>query len=80
LRTINIAPSHRSYHSVPEKNKDKILMEFVTDENNGVINDYLVANEVGKGRMVYWAAGHSNYISEEEKTLFINIVSWLINK
>ena len=52
-------------------------MEFVNDENSGVINDYLVANEVGKGRMVYWSAGHSNYISEEEKTLFINIVSWL---
>ena len=77
LKTINIAPSHTSFHSVPDKNKDKILMEFVTDENSGVINDYLVANEVGKGRMVYWSAGHSNYISEEEKTLFINIVSWL---
>ncbi len=76
-RIINIAPSHRAYHSVPNKNKDKILMEFVTDENSGVINDYLVANEVGKGRMVYWSAGHSNYISEEEKALFINIISWL---
>ena len=53
-------------------------MEF--DKENietGEKMDYLTVNEVGKGRIVYWAAGHTNSISDYEKKLFINIVSWL---
>ena len=36
-----------------------------------------MVNELGRGRIAYWAAGHSLNISEEEKKLFINIVDWL---
>jgi len=47
-------------------------MEFILDESNGVIHNYLVANEGGKVRMVYWSPRHRNYISEKENALFFN--------
>ena len=34
-------------------------------------------NELGCGRIAYWAAGHSHSISKDEKKLFRNIVAWL---
>ena len=52
-------------------------MTLYTEKANNNILDYLVINEVGKGRIAYWAAGDSNTISEDEKKLFPNIVAWL---
>ena len=53
-------------------------MEFDKEDiETGEKMDYLTVNEVDKGRIAYWAAGHSNDISDYEKKLFINIVSWL---
>lgn len=40
---------------------------------------YLVANQIEKGRSVYWEAGHSgNTLTDCEKKLFENIVAWLV--
>ena len=39
--------------------------------------DYLTVNEIGKGRIAYWGAGHSNRVTNEEKKLLLNIISWL---
>ena len=79
-RVIDIARAHKSYHKVKNSidNTARVVMEF--DKENietGEKMDYLTVNEVDKGRIVYWAAGHSNDISDYEKKLFINIVSWL---
>ena len=53
-------------------------MEFDKEDiETGEKMDYLTVNEVDKGRIVYWAAGHSDGVSVYEKKLFINIVSWL---
>ena len=79
-RVIDIATSHKSYHKVKNSidNTARVVIEF--DKENietGEKMDYLTVNEVGKGRIAYWAAGHTNEISDNEKKLFINIVSWL---
>ena len=79
-RVIDISRAHKSYHKVKNSkdNTARVVMEF--DKENietGEKMDYLTVNEVDKGRIVYWAAGHFNSISDYEKKLFINIVSWL---
>ena len=52
-------------------------MELDNDFETGDKFDYLTVNEVGNGRIAYWAAGHHYNISNYEQKLFINIVSWL---
>ena len=77
---IDIAETHKTYHKIINRNNNtvKVLMELVVQKEKGIKYDYLLANEVGKGRIVYWAAGHSNTISKDEQKLFLNIVSWLV--
>ena len=48
-------------------------MELVVEKER----DYLMANEIGKGRIIYWAAGHSNTISKDKEKIFMNIFGWL---
>ena len=78
-RIINIASTHRTFHKIinQRNNTAKIVMEFEYDTLSENKYDYLVANEIGYGRVAYWAAGHSPNISDDEKKLFINIVAWL---
>ena len=79
-RKIDIAKTHKTYHNIIDRknNKVKVVMELDIENERGIKYDYLLANELGKGRIVYWAAGHSNHIiSKDEEILFINIVSWL---
>ena len=78
-RTINIVLSHRTFHRLlnnPE-NTAKVAMEFEFDRIYEKKYDYLVTNEIGYGRIAYWAAGHNRNISDEEKKLFVNILAWL---
>lgn len=76
----NIATTHKTSHRLIEKNenKAKVLMNLMFDTPTNNMHDYLVVNEIGLGRTAYWAAGHSNTISEDEKELFVNIVAWLL--
>ena len=78
-KTIDIAKTHKTYHKIinDKNNNARIIMELDIKQATDVKHDYLVVNEVGYGRIAYWAAGHSNTISEEEKKLFINLVAWL---
>jgi len=75
---INILLDHKSGHFIEGNIDEKILIEFVYDEELTTRYDYLTFNEVGRGRIIFWAAGHSNDISEDERILFSNIVSWLM--
>ena len=75
---INILQSHSGRHSIEGNIDEKMLIEFILDKETTYRFDYLSANEFGRGRIIYWAAGHSNYLSEDEKILFNNIVSWLM--
>ena len=77
-RIIDISEAHKSRHKIiDEANTARVVMEFEKDIETGYKLDYLTVNKVGKGRIAYWAAGHHYNISDYEKKLFINIVSWL---
>lgn len=76
---MNIATTHQTNHKIIEKedNKARAIIELEIDKPTNIRHDYLVVNEIGFGRIAYWAAGDSNTISEDEKKLFPNIVAWL---
>ena len=74
LNIFKISLTHKS-HKIKENTSAKVVMTLYSEKANNNIKDYLVINEVGKGRIAYWAAGHSNTISDEEKKIFINIVA-----
>ena len=78
-RVIDIEKTHRSHHIVKNdtQNTARVVMEFDNNLETGIKFDYLTVNEIGNGRIAYWAAGHHSQISEDEKKLFVNIVSWL---
>ena len=77
LSKMKIAQTHKTCHTISSNSKAKIIMTLYTNTATNFVHDYLTVNELGKGRIAYWAAGHSGTISEEEKKLFINIVAWL---
>jgi len=74
---IDIETTHQTYHRIKEGGSAKIIMELHFNNASSIKHDYLVVNEVGRGRIAYWAAGHSNKINENEKKLFVNIIAWL---
>ena len=53
------------------------MIELEINRADNYRYNYLVVNELGCGRIAYWAAGHSHSISKDEKKLFRNIVAWL---
>ena len=77
LSKMKIAKTHKTFHTISSNSKAKVIMTLYTNTATNFVHDYLTVNELGKGRIAYWAAGHSGTISEEEKKLFINIVAWL---
>ena len=74
LTNFKIAQTHQSRHRNIESSAKNIIKYLTAD---GVKYDYLVANEYEKGRVVFWAAGHTIAITEDEKKLFVNLVAWL---
>ena len=74
---IDILPDHSCSHYIEGNIEEKMLIEFVLDQQAKYRYDYLSVNEVGRGRIMLWSAGHSNNLSENERLLFNNIVSWL---
>ena len=77
LTKMKIARTHKTCHKISSNSTAKIIMSLCINKATEYIHDYLTVNELGKGRIAYWAAGHSGTISDEEKKLFINIVAWL---
>jgi hypothetical protein len=45
-------------------------------DNNNYL--YLTTRSLGLGKAVYWNAGHSTDITEDEKKLLLNIVAWIL--
>ena len=75
---INISKTHTSHKAINDlSNTGRIVMELDKNIETGVKYDYLTVNEKDKGRIAYWAAGHTNNITDDEKKLFFNIISWL---
>jgi len=75
---IDIQPDHGGCHYIEGNIEERMIMEFYFDRITKFRHDYLSANEVGRGRIILWHAGHSQNLSGDERLLFNNIVSWLM--
>ena len=73
---IDIGTTHQTFHKIIDGHETaKTIRELELNKTTSITHNYLVVNEIGLGRISYWAAGDRNTISENEKKLFINIVS-----
>jgi len=50
---MKIAPAHKSCHIIKEGGSAKVILSFVIDKTTNYLHDYLVVNELGKGRIAY---------------------------
>ena len=71
-RTIDIVETHNSY-SIVNNETQQVMLSY--DSNNYL---YLTTRSLGLGKAVYWNAGHSTDITEDEKKLLLNIVAWIL--
>ena len=74
---IDIAETHKTdtvYNDMQEYSKN-VLIEL-DDNKHG---EYLLVREIGKGKLIFWNAGHSPNINEIEQKLFMNFIYWICN-
>ena len=74
--TIEISESHKS-DTIYDNNEDynKNLLIELEDGKHG---EYLLIKEIGKGKIIFWNAGHSYNLTEYEKKLFMNFIYWIL--
>ena len=72
-RPIKIALTHTS---VLKSNNETVRLIVSYNDNDDL---YLTTRKIGMGNAIFWNAGHSSNITEEEKKLFINIIIWSLN-
>ena len=76
-KIIEISQTHKTdtvYENKEEYNKS-ILMEL-EDGKNG---EYLLIKEIGKGKLIFWNAGHTYNLTEYEQKLFINFIYFIFS-
>ncbi len=80
---INIDTTHRP--PIEFLNKEEYSKELLIELEDGEHGEYLVIKEIGKGKLIYWNAGHLYYercnpnLLEIEQRLFMNFIYWICN-
>ena len=72
---IQIELTHKSdtvYNDLEEYNKNLII-----ELEDGKHGEYLYIKEIGKGKIIFWNAGHCKNINDFEQKLFMNLISWI---
>ena len=58
-------------------NKETKTILISKDKYN---NLYLSTRSIGMGKAIFWNAGHTPDINENEKKLFLNIIAWVLKE
>ena len=80
---ISIDTTHKG--AIEFLNKIEYQKELLIELEDGEHGEYLVVKEIGKGKLIYWNAGHLYYdggkpnIRDTEQRLFINFIYWICN-
>ncbi|KAG4094692.1 hypothetical protein H8356DRAFT_946233 [Neocallimastix lanati (nom. inval.)] len=67
---INVSGKHEIWNSYYSLNTMNKLIINVCDTH---------VRHLGKGKAVYWNAGHTPNITLDEKKLFLNIMAWILD-
>ena len=78
---IDIDTTHRDTIEFINKNEyNKEILVELEDDYNGV---YLLVKEIGKGKLIYWNAGHlyqegeNPHMPDIEQKIFMNLIYWI---
>ena len=77
-KNIEISETHRP-NSFGYENKEEYYKNLLIELDDKNLGAYLLIKEVGKGKIIYWNAGHSPYLNDFERKLFINCIYWIFN-
>ena len=56
---------------------DVYARDLIIELNDNKHGEYLLVKEYGKGKIVFWNAGHSYTLTDIEQKLFYNILAYL---
>jgi hypothetical protein len=59
------------------ENQDDFFKDLLIELNDGKHGEYLLVKEIGKGKLIFWNAGHTDNLTDFEKKLFMNFIYWL---
>jgi hypothetical protein len=59
------------------ENQDDFFKDLLIELNDGKHGEYLLVKEIGKGKLIFWNAGHTYNLTDFEKKLFMNFIYWL---
>jgi len=58
------------------KNQKEYFNDLIIELEDGKHGEYLLIKEIGKGKLIFWNAGHSYDLTDFEKKLFMNLIYW----
>ena len=74
IKIMNIMETHGKLYA---SNKETKQVMHSYDNNNDL---YLSTRNIGMGKAIFWNAGHTPNINEEEKKLFLNMIAWVLKE
>ena len=69
---IEISETHKT--DTIYENEDDYFKDLLIELNDEKHGEYLLIKEIGKGKLIFWNAGHTYNLTEFEKKLFMNII------
>ena len=71
---LKISKTHRGFNKYLN---DDYLKDMIIEVDDNHHTEYLMIKKYGKGKIIFWNAGHEPSLTDFEEKLFINIISWV---
>jgi len=72
---IDVSLTHKT--DTVYKNQKEYFNDLIIELEDGKNGEYLLIKEIGKGKLIFWNAGHSYDLTDFEKKLFMNLIYWI---
>ena len=72
---IDVSLTHKT--DTVYKNQKEYFNDLIIQLEDGKNGEYLLIKEIGKGKLIFWNAGHSYDLTDFEKKLFMNLIYWI---
>ena len=81
---IDIANTHKT--DTVYENKEEFMKDILIELEDGKKGEYLLIKEIGKGKLIFWNAGHSyqnttitDNLTDFEQKLFVNFIYYILS-
>ena len=72
---IDISLTHKT--DTVYKNQKEYFSDLIIELEDEKHGEYLLIKEIGKGKLIFWNAGHTYDLTDFEKKLFMNLIYWI---